>query len=224
MKGYVVINQLTGIVDSLFSWGDREIDADYPINEGCYLIEIEDEVIFENAKEAFVQNEGRLQLLDKDAVAFDDMFLAVGKTTQELRKEKMAELSQRCNQTILGRFAAQVDGVTYYFSNDTEAQSNFKDAKMSFDDGTVDIYMGGSVPWTAYDENGSVFRLRLTRDQFMPVNIARMFHQQNNVSKLRDDLEPKVDAATKPSEVTNITWDSVTVNIEVGLVEEVVGV
>src|SRR5205085_12534478 len=78
---------------------------------------------------------------------------------------KKAELNKACSQAIIGRFSAKVDDVTYYFSNDTEAQSNFKDAKMSFEDGTVDTYMGGTVPWTAYDENGNVVRLRLSKDQ-----------------------------------------------------------
>jgi hypothetical protein len=123
-----------------------------------------------------------------------------------IKNLKDEELNKACKEAILGRFSATVDGVLYYFSNDTEAQSNFKDARASFDDGTVDTYMGGSVPWTAYDETGEVVRLNLNKAQFIPVNIARMFHQQNNVSKYRDDLMKKVKMATSPPEVEAITW------------------
>lgn len=136
------------------------------------------------------------------------------KSQVELENEKQikkVELNKACNQTIIGKFAANVDGVTYYFSNDAEAQSNFKDAKMSFDDGTIDLYMGGLVMWTAYDENGNVVRLTLNKSQFIPVNVARMFHQQNNISKLRDELEPMINAVTIETPdalniVRSITW------------------
>lgn len=124
----------------------------------------------------------------------------------EVKERKDLELNAACEQAIFGRFSAQVDGITYYFSNDSNAQSNFKDAKSSFDDGTVDVYMNGTVPWTAYDENGDVVRLQLNKAQFTPVNIARMFHQQNNVTKYRDDLMKRVKMATTVQEVEAVKW------------------
>jgi YHS domain-containing protein len=122
--------------------------------------------------------------------------------------DKKAELNIACKNAITGRFSADVDGVTYWFSNDTEAQSNFKDTKSLFDDGTIDAMAGGIVKWTAYDVNGNVCRIPLNKDQFKPVNIARVMHQNNNVSRLRDDLEPKVDAAKSVPDVQAITWDT----------------
>jgi YHS domain-containing protein len=121
------------------------------------------------------------------------------------KQNKMDELDAACNKTILGRFAATVDGVVYYFSNDTEAQSNFKDTKLLFEDGTIDALLGGVVRWTAYDENGNVNRIQLNKDQFQNVFISRVKHQNDNVSKLRDDLEPKVDSATI-EEISLIQW------------------
>jgi hypothetical protein len=123
--------------------------------------------------------------------------------------DKKAELNAACNQAIMGRFPADVNGVTYYFSNDTEAQSNFKDTKMLFDDGTIDAMAGGTVTWTAYDVDGNVCRIPLTKDTFKPVFIARVMHQNSNVSRLRDDLEKKVDEAIEITEVQAITWDMV---------------
>ena len=121
--------------------------------------------------------------------------------------DKKAELNLACSQAILGKFSADVNGITYYFSNDSEAQSNFKDTKALFDDGTIDAMAGGIITWTAYDTNGKVCRIPLNKDQFKPVNIARVMHQNNNVSKLRDDLEKRVDAATSLPEVLAITWE-----------------
>lgn len=140
-------------------------------------------------------------LVNGELIKDNDMIL------QKARESKKAELNMACNRAITGRFSADVNGVTYLFSNDTEAQSNFKDARASFEDGTVDMYMNGEIPWTAYDMDGNVVRLQLTKELFTPVNIARMFHQQNNVSKFRDDLEKKVDLATSVPEVNAITWE-----------------
>ena len=125
------------------------------------------------------------------------------KSAKEVKKK---ELSKICNQTIIGRFSADVEGVTYQFSNDMEAQSNFKDAKLSFSDGTVDMYLGGVLPWTAYDTDGNVVRLQLSNEQFQGVYIARLLHQNGAISKLRDDLEKQVNAAEEVSEVEAIQW------------------
>jgi hypothetical protein len=125
--------------------------------------------------------------------------------------DKKAELEAACTNAILGRFTADVNGVTYQFSNDAEAQSNFKDSKLLFDDGTIDAMASGTVTWTAYDVDGKRCRITLDKDTFKTVFIARVMHQNNNVSKLRDDLELKVDAAKSVPEVQAITWDTPTV-------------
>lgn len=126
------------------------------------------------------------------------------KSLDELKQEKMIELEHACSQSIVGTFTAQVNGVTYSFSNSTSAQSNFKDAKDAWTYG----YMPNTqtVKWTVYDSDGSIVRLDLTESQFDPVNIARMTWQQTNVSKLRDDLELKVNEATTEDEINQIVW------------------
>lgn len=121
--------------------------------------------------------------------------------------DKKAELEAACTRAILGRFTADVNGITYQFSNDSEAQSNFKDTKLLFDDGTIDAMTGGTVTWTAYDVDGNRCRITLNKDQFKTVFIARVKHQNDNVSKLRDDLDIKVDNAKSVPEVQAITWD-----------------
>jgi YHS domain-containing protein len=122
----------------------------------------------------------------------------------QAREKKKQELGVACNQAILGKFEAQVDGVSYYFSNDSEAQSNFKDAKLSWVDG--DLMPNDIITWTAYDINDNVVRLDLNKAKFDIVYRAHAQLARDNVSKLRDTLEPQVDAATAPEDVNNIVW------------------
>jgi membrane peptidoglycan carboxypeptidase len=124
--------------------------------------------------------------------------------SDNLKKAKIEELKKACSNAILGYFTAQVNGITYSFSNDTEAQSNFKDAKDAWSYGYIPNTQ--TIKWTAYDKDGNVVRLDLTEEQFDPINIARMAWQQMNVSKLRDTLEPLVNAATSQSDLDKISW------------------
>jgi hypothetical protein len=119
---------------------------------------------------------------------------------------KVSELDAICNQTILGDFSADIDGVTYFFGHDERAQANFSSAKLGFMDGSIDALMGGLVPWTAYDANGKVVRLKLTKDQFSKVFIGHLSHTNGNIGKFRDDLEPKVRGCKKPEDVDAIVW------------------
>jgi hypothetical protein len=114
---------------------------------------------------------------------------------------KMQELTIECNKTILGRFSAIVDSVEYRFSNDMEAQSNFEKCDRAFEKGRAT-----EIPWTAYDVDGNVVRVLLNDIKFEPVYVAHLTHIQNNISKLRDFLEPQIWGATTVEEVRNITW------------------
>jgi hypothetical protein len=122
------------------------------------------------------------------------------------KQNKLDELDAKCNQTILGDFSADVDGVTYSFGHDERAQANFSSAKLGFMDGSIDALFGGLVPWTAYDAKGKVVRLKLNKDQFSKVFIAHLSHTNGNIGKFRDDLEPKVHACSKPEDVDKIVW------------------
>lgn len=117
------------------------------------------------------------------------------------KQAKIAELNQACNQAIFGRFKSTVNSVDYYFSNDTEAQSNFKDAIWAFQTGKVQ-----SITWTAYDVDGNVVRISLDQASLESVNFDRIVHQNIQVSKLRDTLEPQVKDATDEETVKAIVW------------------
>jgi membrane peptidoglycan carboxypeptidase len=158
----------------------------------------------DNTWEITKWNVGTAQPTEEELQKAWNDYLSNVDPSDDLKKAKMIELEQACGQAIVGTFTAQVNGVTYSFSNSTSAQSNFKDAKDAWTYGYIPNTQ--TIKWTAYDSNGNVVRLDLTEEQFDPVNIARMTWQQTNVSKLRDILEPQVNAATSQTDLDKIVW------------------
>lgn len=117
------------------------------------------------------------------------------------RQEKILELTSACNKTILGRFTSVVDGVTYLFSNDMEAQANFEKCDRAFEKNRLTELM-----WTAYTTDGEVVRLTFTPETFEPTYIDHLTHIQGTIAKFRDVLMPQVMAATTIEEVEAIKW------------------
>jgi hypothetical protein len=123
---------------------------------------------------------------------------------ETLKPNKLKELNEACNQAILGRFSAQVNGKTYWFSHDYEAQSNFEMADKNLNNGRI-----SSVTWTCYDApvDGNVYRITMDKTSFEPVYIAHAQAILGNVSKFRDILMPRVEAANTLKGLEEITWD-----------------
>lgn len=120
---------------------------------------------------------------------------------EQAKKAKIHQLRSECEKAILGYFKATVDTVEYSFSNDAEAQSNFKDGIWALEGNKVT-----SVKWTCYDASGDVVRLDLDLAKISDVNIARLMHKEAQVAKFRDTLQPQVEAATTISEVQAVVW------------------
>ena len=106
-----------------------------------------------------------------------------------------------CNLTILGRFSADVNGSTYYFSNDMEAQANFQKADGAFEKNRII-----EVVWTAYNTEGNVERIPLNKESFELVYISHLAHVQNSIAKFRDFLMPLVESSTTVEELESIVW------------------
>lgn len=123
------------------------------------------------------------------------------KTLNEVKQEKIDELSQQCKISILGRFKSTINGVDYFFSYDTEAQSNFNKAGRAFDKGMIT-----SIGWTAYDVNNNIIRLTLDATTFEIVFADSLMHINTNIYKFRDVLQPQVESATTIDQVNLIVW------------------
>lgn len=142
------------------------------------------------------------KLVENEKVRINNpTFVYNGINLGEAQEMKMKELTYSCEKAIVGQFKAVVDTVEYGFSNDIEAQSNFKDAMWALENNKAT-----TVKWTAYDQIGEVVRLDLDLIKLSDVNISRLTHQQTQVGKFRDMLEPQVKAAVTISEVEAVTW------------------
>jgi hypothetical protein len=119
----------------------------------------------------------------------------------KVKSKKKTELQNECDKTILGRFYAELDGVTYQFSCDNEAQKNFDKALKVFEKGWKTELL-----WTVYDMDGNVLRLMVRADQYAPLYMAHLDHIQYNISKFRDTLQPLVEKAETVEEVENVTY------------------
>lgn len=159
--------------DICYGWSEhRNMDSEIEIDVD------ESHPIFSNDPRLFVY-------------ANNELTLDQQKQLDRVKAIKLQELNNACNDAILGRFSAQVNGVSYWFSHDKEAQDNFEMADKNLNNGRIT-----SIPWTCYESETSTDALRITfdKDTFEPVYVAHANVMPTNVSKLRDDLEPKVKA------------------------------
>ncbi|QKE74776.1 hypothetical protein HPK19_19440 [Arthrobacter citreus] len=157
-----------------------------PIGDNPIAVEVETMEIFENPS--------AYRYIDGQVVKDESLILEIAKT------KKMSDLGTECDNTILGRFKATIDGVEYLFSNDSVAQANFDKLMFAFDKGFLT-----EIRWTAYDMEGNVVRVLITPPTMITLFVAHLTHIQENIVKLRDILQPQVESATV-EELELITW------------------
>lgn len=133
--------------------------------------------------------------IDGSVVKIDELELI------KVKDRKKDELDNECQKAILGRFYSELDGVTYQFSCDSEAQKNFDKALKVFEKG-----WRTELAWTVYDMDDNVLRVMVRADQYDPLYMAHLDHIQYNISKFRDVLQPLVEAAENIEDVKNITY------------------
>lgn len=127
----------------------------------------------------------------------------MGRDMPTLRANKDAELNAKCNEAILAGFTHVINGVTYWFSYDMEAQGNFRDAKEILSDGIL-----AEVPWTVRigNKDGEYARVPINLAVMNELTIVIMMHKTEKISKYRDFLMPLVEGATTPEELEEIQW------------------
>ncbi|MED3396469.1 hypothetical protein [Bacillus wiedmannii] len=120
---------------------------------------------------------------------------------KDVKTVKFNQLNDACNKDILGYFDASVGSETYTFSFDTEAQSNFIGSLALFNEGLMT-----EVEWTAW-KGDTPHRVTLNREQFMSVAFVAYQEKDAKISKLRNVLQPRIEACTTIEEVNAIQWD-----------------
>jgi hypothetical protein len=127
-----------------------------------------------------------------------------GKLEEDLlmqaKSDKLAEMTAVCEEQILGYFEATVNTVAYLFSFDREAQQNFNGTLTFFSEGLIT-----EVEWTVH-LNDKVTRISMSKDQFMTVVVTAFSHKNMNISKLRNDIQPRIENAVTLEEVNAISW------------------
>ncbi|WP_257146955.1 DUF4376 domain-containing protein [Bacillus cereus] len=118
-----------------------------------------------------------------------------------IKVSKFEELNQACNKDISGYFDAPVGSETYTFSFDTEAQSNFIGSLALFNEGLMT-----EVEWTAW-KGDKAHRVTLTKEQFLNVAFVAYREKDAKISRLRNVLQPRVEACTTIEELQSISWD-----------------
>lgn len=112
------------------------------------------------------------------------------------------ELNQKCNLTIISGFDYTINGVSYRFYLPLEAQANFQGAYARFRAGKMT-----NVRWTVFNHDTQQFeRIDLDWATFEPIADEVFNIIDNNVRKLRDDLEITVKLATTIEEIKSVTW------------------
>ncbi|MFD0825861.1 DUF4376 domain-containing protein [Neobacillus sp. M.A.Huq-85] len=162
--------------------------ATTPIGENPIGVEVEDKDIFTNPFNFLYEN-GDL----------------IKENSQELtnRKiEKMAAIEALCDASIIAGFDYEINGISYHFSSSLAAQANFQGTDTLFKDGLI-----SDVEWTVTNNaTGAVERISFDQTVFNQLKLQVFIHINSNISKLRNELQPKVDAAQSQTELDLIIW------------------
>lgn len=137
-------------------------------------------------------------------VFFEEMNKWVEMTTDRefvarFSPSKIQELNNQCEEAILSRFSVEIDGNTYEFSYDTNAQSRLNGSASLFNSGLLT-----EIPWTCY-LNGERQRVILNKDSFNKIAVAALMHCNSNIVKFNELLE-QVNNAQTLGDLQKIVW------------------
>jgi hypothetical protein len=135
----------------------------------------------------------------KNGVIEKDNSIVLGKEKE--RKNK--ELNDACNKAITDGFLHNINGIDYWFSFDAEAQSNFQGTRPILKEGLIP-----SINWTVRigGKDGEYTRIPIDATLMDELTIAILQHKDSNISKYRETLLPRVDAAVTVDEINTIVW------------------
>lgn len=113
---------------------------------------------------------------------------------------KDKELNDACNKSIQSGFDHEINGMTYHFSFDTEAQLNYQGADRLLSSGMVE-----TIDFTVFVDGGYE-RISVNNQEMQGITLAVLKHKASNISKYRDTLMPIVKNATTKEEILAVKW------------------
>lgn len=119
---------------------------------------------------------------------------------EKLKESKDIELNQMCSSAILSGFDYIIGESTYHFSYDQEAQSNFQETYVLFQNNAI-----VEMKWTA-SIDGLKVRISLNKETFSGLYFASVEHKLSCLSHYRDTLKPMLDSVSAIKDVYAIQW------------------
>ena len=130
-------------------------------------------------------------------------------------KASMKEtFSKKCQESILLGFECEVDDTVYHFAYDQEAQLNFQDTYLLFENNMINTIM-----WSAQKENEKV-RLSLGKALFIKVYLTGVKHKNNCLSYYHDTLLPLLQNTMTIEETKTVSWQPENINGELLVLDE----
>lgn len=127
---------------------------------------------------------------------------AQNRLLQIVKEQKDEELNLACNRAILNGFDYTINGISYHFSFDIEAQFNFQGVQSLLANGTI-----SEIPWTVLNnETKEHERITVNSQLISTLSMVILHHKNSNISKYRDFLSVQLQNATTIEEVQEIKW------------------
>jgi hypothetical protein len=121
------------------------------------------------------------------------------------KHRKQVELNSICNDKITN-FTYDINGVTYNFSYDIEAQNNFRDAREAIADG-----LATEVEWTAYiASTGERVRIMLNGADLTNMRLVQFNQKHQIIAEFNSILLDILNPATTVDQVNAVGWTPVT--------------
>lgn len=133
---------------------------------------------------------------------------------EKIKTSMKVTFSKKCQESILLGFECEVDGTVYHFAYDQEAQLNFQDTYLLFENNMVETIM-----WSAQKDNEKI-RLSLEKALFTKVYLTGVKHKNNCLSYYHDTLLPLLQNATTIEETKTISWQSENMNGKLLVLDE----
>ncbi|PLR72335.1 hypothetical protein CYJ37_12325 [Bacillus sp. UMB0728] len=173
--------------DEFVGWEYDEVQW----NKDEYISYLANQNDINQLKEKQLTANEKYELLDKNSAPIEEMKIY-----------KMAQLDEACNLSIIKGFIHPINGINYLFSCSLSAQANFQGSDALFKDGLIT-----EAEWTVENiENGRIERILIDKEMFTSIKLHVFQHINDNISKLRNELQPMVEKAETAYEIDNINW------------------
>jgi len=121
----------------------------------------------------------------------------------EIKQNKINELSQKCNETIVNGFYSDADGIRKLYDFELENQVNLSTKAYQLQ---IAKLAGQPITTVSYYAKGESCH-DYTADQFLKLAQDGESWKTINIQKYKDSLKSKVMACTTADQVKAITWE-----------------